>query len=123
VAAGAVEAVFEHLVAEGLALEGAEVEVLEEVGDAGEEADALDATRLDLPQELVDELAAGSASFDIAADDDGANLGEVWAVNVESCATEKLASVGFDDGEGADIGADLRVGAGKKSSIVGEAVD
>jgi hypothetical protein len=31
--------------------------------------------------------------------------------------------VSFDDGEGANVGADFGVGAGKKGAIVGEAVD
>jgi hypothetical protein len=123
VTTGAVEAVFEHLVAEHLTLGGAEVEVFEEVGDAGEEAKALYAARFGLPQELVDQLSTGSASFDIRADDDGANLGEVGAIDVEGCAAEELMGVGFDDGEGADVGADFGVGAGKESAVVGEAVN
>jgi len=85
VATGAVEAVFEDLVGKSLTLGGAKVEVLEEVGDAGEEAEALDAARFGLAHEFVNELAAGSASFDIGTDDDGADLGEVWAIDVESC--------------------------------------
>ena len=117
------EAVFEHLVSESLTLGGAKVEVFEEIGDAGEEAEALYAARFGLAQEFVDELATGSASFDIGTDDDGADLGEVWAVDVEGCAAEELVGVGFDDGEGADVGADFGVGAGEKSAIVGEAVD
>ena len=86
VAAGTVEAVFEHLVAEGVAIVDAEVEVLEKIGDAGEEAEALDSARFGLAHEFVDELATGSASFDIGTDDDGADFGEVWAVDVECCA-------------------------------------
>ena len=81
----ALKTVFEHLVVEDLAIVDAEVEVLEEVGDAGEEADALDAACFGLAHEFVDELATGSATFDIGADDDGADLGEVWAIDVESC--------------------------------------
>src|SRR5271168_869628 len=100
VATGAVEAIFEHLVSESLTLGGAKVEVFEEIGDAGEEAEALYAARFGLAQEFVDELATDSASFDIGADDDGADLGEVWAVDVEGCAAEELVGVGFDDGEG-----------------------
>jgi hypothetical protein len=123
VATSAVEAIFEHLVAECLAIVRAEVEVLEEVGDAGEEADTLDATCFGLTHELVDQLSTGSASFDIRADDDGANLGEVGAIDVEGCAAEELMGVGFDDGEGADVGADFGVGAGKESAVVGEAVN
>ena len=101
----------------------AEVEVLEEAGDAGKEAEALDAARFGLPQELVDELASGSAAFDVRTDDDGADFGEVRAVDVEGRTAEKLMSVGFDDGEGADVGADFGVGAGEECSVVGEAVD
>ena len=107
-------AVFEHLVGESLTLGGAEVEVLEEVGDAGEEADAVDAARFGLAEELVDELATGSASFDVGTDDNGADLGEVWAVDVEGCAAEELMGVGFDDGEGA--APDARRAEGKRVS-------
>ena len=123
VATGAVEAVFEHLVGKSLTLGGAEVEVLEEVGDAGEEAKALDAARFGLAHELVDELATGTASFDIGTDDDGADLGEVRAIDVEGCTAEELMGVSFDDGEGADVGADFGVGAGKEGAVVREAVD
>jgi hypothetical protein len=123
VATGAVEAVFEHLVGKSLTLGGAEVEVLEEVGDAGEEAKALDAARFGLAHELVDELATGTASFDIGTDDDGADLGEVRAIDVEGCTAEELMGVSFDDGEGAYIGADFGVGAGKEGAVVREAVD
>ena len=117
------EAVFEHLVAEGLAIVDVEVEVLEKVGDAGEEADALDAACFGLAHEFVDKLTTGSASFDIGTDDDGADLGEVWAVDMKGCATEELMGVGFDDGEGADVGTDFGVGAGKEGAVVREAVD
>jgi hypothetical protein len=123
VATGAVETVFEHLVAEGVAIVGAEVEVLEEVWDAGEEADALDAARFGLPHELVDELAAGSVAFDVGTDDDGPDLGEVRAVDVEGRTAEELMGVGFDNGKGANVGADFGVGPGKECAVVGEAVD
>ena len=123
VAAGAVEAVFEHLVAEGLAIVDAEVEVLEKVGDAGEEAEALYAACFGLTHEFLNELTTGSATFDIGTDDDGADLGEVWAVDVEGCAAEELMGVSFNDGEGADVGADFRVGAGKEGAVLREAVD
>ena len=117
------EAVFEHLVAEGLAIVDAEVEVLEKIGDAGEEAEALYAACFGLTHELLNELTTGSASFDIGTDDDGADLGEVRAIDVEGCTTEELRGVGFNDGEGANVGADFGVGAGKEGAAVREAVD
>jgi hypothetical protein len=123
VAAGAVLAVFKHFVAEDFTVGDFEVKVLEEIGDAGEETDALDATGVCLAQELVDELSSCSTAFNVGTDDDGTDLGEVRAVDVEGCTAEELVGVGFDDGEGADVGADLSVGAGKERAVVGEALD
>ena len=68
-----------------------EVEVFEEGWDAGEEADALDAALLGLTQEGLDEQATSSVSSDVWADDDGAHLGEVWAVDVERGTADELA--------------------------------
>ena len=123
VAAGAEPAVFQHFVAEDLTVGYFEVEVLEERGDASEEADTLDAAGIGLAQKFVNELTAGSAAFDVGTNDDGADLGEMRAVDVEGCAAEKLMGMGFDDGEGADVAADFSVGAGKEGPVVGEAVD
>ncbi len=62
-------------------------------------------------------------AFGLGMNGDGADLGEVLAVDVESCAAEELVGVGFDDGEGADVGADLRVGAAEEGAVVAEAFD
>jgi len=118
-----VDAVFEYLVFEGETVGDAEVEVFEEAGDAGEEADALDVARVGLTQKLADELAAGSAALDVGADGNGADLGKVRTIDVKGGAAEELVGVRFDDGEGADVGADLRIGAPEEGSVVGEAVD
>jgi hypothetical protein len=123
VAAGAVQAVLQYLVAEGLTLGGVEAEVLEEGRDAGEEADALDAIGFGLMEQRLNEEATGSVSLDIRTDDDGSDLGEVLAVDMESSAAEELVGVGFDDGEGADVGADFYVGAAKEGAVMGEAID
>ncbi len=101
----------------------AEVEVIEEVGDASEETDAFDAAGFGLIEEGVDEQAAGSVSFGLGTNGDGTDLGEVRAIDVESGAAEELAGAGFNDGEGVDVLADLRVTPGKQGSVVGEAMD
>jgi hypothetical protein len=101
----------------------AEVEVLEEGGDTSEEADALDAAGFGLIEEGADEQAAGSVSFGVGADDNGADLGEMLSIDVEGGAANELVGFGFDDGEGADVRADLRVTPGEQGAVVGEAVD
>jgi hypothetical protein len=123
VAPGTVYAVLQHFVAQGLMFGDAEVEVLEESGDAGEKTDAPDAAGFGLIEEGVDEQAAGPVSLGVGMNDDGADLGEVPAVDVECGTTDELAGIGFDDGEGADVRANLRVGAAEESAIAGEAVD
>ena len=62
-------------------------------------------------------------TFGLRANDDGADLGEVLTVDVKGCAAKELVGVGFDDGKGADVGADLFVGAAKKGAVVGKAFD
>ena len=69
-----------------------EAEVFEEGWNAGEEADALDAALLRLTQEGLDEEAACSVSCDIWADDDGAHLSEVRAVDMECSTADELAA-------------------------------
>ncbi len=101
----------------------AEVEVLEESGDAGEETDALDAAGFGLIEEGLHEQAAGSVSLGVRMDDDGTDLGEVLTIDVESGASDELAGAGFDDGEGVDVGADFEVGAAEECAVAGEAVD
>jgi hypothetical protein len=123
VAAGAADAVLENLVAEGAVFGEVKVEVLEERRDAGKEADAADAAGFGLVEYGLNEEAAGSVAFDVRANDDGANLGEVRAVDVEGGTADELVGVGLDDGEGADVLADLGVGAAKEGAVVGEAVN
>ena len=84
-------AVFHYLVAQGAMVDDAEVEVIEEGGDAGEEADALDAAGFGLIEEGVDEEAAGPVSLGVRPDNDGADLGEVRAVDVECSTADELA--------------------------------
>jgi len=123
VAPGTVDAVLLDFVAEGLMVGDAEVEVLEEGGDAGEEADAPDAGGFSLIEEGVNEQAAGAVSLAVGMDDDGANLGEVRAVDVECGTSDELTGAGFDDGEGVDVCADFEVGASEEGAVAGEAVD
>ena len=123
VATGAVDAVLFHFVWQRLTFNDAEVKVLEEGGNASEEADALDAADFGLIEEGAHEQAAGSGFLGFGIDDDGADLGEVPAVDVECSATDELASAGFSDGEGMDVGADFRIGAKEECVVVGEAVD
>lgn len=104
-------------------LGGAEVEVFEEGRDAREEADALDAAGFGLIAESADEQASGSVSLGFRADGDGANLSKVLAVDVESRTADECVGVGFNNGEGVNVLADLRVTPGKQSAVVGEAMD
>ena len=116
-------AILQHFVGQGVTFGDAEVEVLEESGDAGEETDALDSAGFGLIEEGVNEQAAGSVSLGFGMDDDGADLGEVLAVDVKSGTADELAGAGFDDGEGVDVGADFEVGAAEECAVAGEAVD
>ena len=97
--------------------------MLEECGDAGEETDALNSAGFGLIEEGVDEQTAGSMSLGVGMDDDGADLGEVLAVDVKRGTADELAGAGFDDGEGVDVGADFEVGASEEGAVAGEAVD
>ena len=99
----------------------------EEVGDAGEEADGHHGVLGGLVDEGAEELAAGADAFGFGLDDDGADFGEVWAVEVEGAAAEEVGgAVGLDDvgdGEVADVLADLGVGAAEEGAVGGERVD
>lgn len=101
----------------------AEVEVLEECRDAGEEADALDSTGLGLIEESADEQTAGSMSLVVGSDSDRADFRQVLAVDVEGGTTDELARGIFDDGEGVDVRADFRVAPGEQGAVVSEVVD
>ena len=71
----------------------------------------------------MDEETAGSVSLGVGMDDDGADLGEVRAIDVKSGTADELAGAGFDDGKGVDVCTDLRVTPREKRAVVGEAVD
>ena len=121
VAASAVYAVLDDFVAKGHAFGEMKVKVLEEGRDAGEEADALDAAGFGLLEEGVDEEAAGAVAFGLGTNGDGADLGEVRAVDVERGTADELAGAGLDDGKGVDVFADFRVGAVEEGAVAGEA--
>lgn len=68
-------AVFEYLVRQfGLVLDGAEAVLEEEVGDAREETDRLDAVRLCFFNESVENAAARALALGFGLDDDGTDL-------------------------------------------------
>jgi hypothetical protein len=123
VAPGTAHAVFRYFVAEELMFRDAELEVLEEARDAGEETDALDADGFCLAEKGVDEQAACSMSFGVGADDDGADLGQVFSIDVERGAAYELVKVVFYHGEGFDVLTDLRVTPVEQGAVVSEAVD
>ena len=125
-------AVLVDFVGHRIALGDAETEVVEELGDAGEEADAHDLVLGGFVDEGAEERAAGAQAFGIFADDDGADLGQVRAVKMERAAAEKLNALGFgfvggDEalgyGEVADVFADFGVGAAQQRAVAGERVD
>lgn len=116
-------AIFRYFVAEDQTIRDAEIEVFEEVRDASEETDALDALGLGLIEKGADEQSPGSVSRGIATDNDGADLGEVWAVDMKRGAADKLLRRGFDNGEGVDVRADLCVTPREQGPVVGEAMD
>jgi len=101
----------------------AKVEVLEERGDAGEEADTLDSIGFGLIEEGADKQAAGSVPLIVGPDSDRTDFRQVVAVDVKGGTTDELARGGFDDGEGADVRADFRVAPGEQGAVVGEGVD
>ena len=73
-------------------------------------------------------MAAGALALGFGLDDDGADLGEVRAVEVEgSAAEEDAAGLGvgdvLGDGEVADVFADLGVAAAEEGAVAGEGVD
>ena len=100
----------------------------EEVGDAGEEADGGDFLLFRFFEECAEETAACALALGFGFDDDGANLGQVGAVEVESTAAEEdAAGVSLDGrfgyGEVADVFADLGVVAAEEGAVAGEGVD
>jgi hypothetical protein len=88
VKARAVLAVFENFVGQlGFVFYGAEAVFEKEVGDAGEEADRLDAVLLGFFDEGLEDVAAGALALGCGLNDDGAYFGEMRAVEMESAAT------------------------------------
>jgi hypothetical protein len=122
-AAGAALAVFLYLVAEEVPLGGMEVEVFKERREPSKKADTFDAAGFGSMEDCLDKEAAGSVSFDIGTNHDGAHLGKVRAINVESRATQERVIVGFDDCERTNVHADLDVGASQERSVMGETFD
>jgi hypothetical protein len=101
----------------------AEVEVFEEFGDAGEEADTPDVAGFRLIKKGADQKTTGSVTFGFGVDSYGEDLGEVLAIDVECSTADEPAGGGFDDSEGLDVRADFGVAPGQQNAVVGEAVD
>jgi hypothetical protein len=121
-------AVFVDLVWEGCAVDDAKAEVEEEVGDAGEETDRGDLLLFGFFEEGAKESAAGALTFGFGFDDDGADLGEVGAVEVEGTAADEDAARisnygGFCHCEVADVFADLGVAAAEEGAVARQGVD
>lgn len=74
-------------------------------------------------KERAHKQAACAVACCAGTNDDGADFGEVWTVEVERGATDEPVGLCFNDGEGVDVFADLRVGAMEKGAIVREAFD
>ena len=110
-------AVFVDLVGQGGAVDYAEAEVEEEVGDAGEEADGGDFLLFGLFEESAEETSACALAFGLGLDDDGADLGEVWTVEMERSATEEDTGLGFGDRKVSNVFADFGVVAAEECSV------
>ena len=96
-------AVLVDLVGQGGAVDDAEAEVEEEVGDAGEEADGGDVLLFGFFEEGAEETAAGALALGFGFDDDGADLGEVRAVEVERSAAEEDSADSPATGDSATV--------------------
>ena len=124
-------AVLVDLVGHGAAFGDAEAVVEEEVGDAGEEAGGGDAVVFGFRQQRTKQGAAGALAAGFGVQDDGADLGEVRAVEVEGAAAEEVGfggglgwgvgggfGEGFGYGEVADVFADFGVAATEEGAVV-----
>ena len=127
---GAGLAILVDFVGHGVAFGDAEAEVLEKVRQAGEEAGGRDAVVFGLGQQGAQQGGASAFAAGVGMEDDGADLGEVRAVEVKGAAAEKfwvgsgVAGIGeFGDGEVADVLADLGVAAAEEGAVAGEGVD
>src|ERR1700677_3198253 len=116
--ARAVLAVFEDLVGQlGFVFNGTEAVLEEEVGNAREKADGLDAVHLGFFNERAENAAPGTLIFCLGLDDDGAHLREMRAVEMERAAAKEDAAIGLSYCEIADVFADLREGALKQRAV------
>ena len=120
---GTVDAVLQRFVRKSLLFDKAKVKVFEESRDAREETDTFDAAGFGMIEDGFYEQTAGSMSLGVGVDDDGAEFGKVLAVDVESGTADELVRSCFNDGECADVRADLRVTARQQGAVVGEGVD
>ena len=116
-------AVLVDFVGQGGAVDYAEAEVEEEVGDAGKEADGGDFLLFGFFEEGSEEFAAGALALGFGFDDDGADFGEVGAVEVKSSAAEEDSGFGFGYGEVADVLADLGVATAEQGAVAGQGID
>jgi hypothetical protein len=116
-------AVFIDLVGQRRAVDDAEVEVNEKVGDAGKEADGRNLLLFGFFQQSAEELAACALAFRLRLDHDGTDLGEVGTIEMERAAAKEGSDVGFGDREVADVLADLGIVAAEQGAIMRERVD
>src|ERR1035441_2560638 len=116
-------AVLEYLVGQfGLVFDGAESIAEEEVGNAREEADGLNAVLFSLFNQRGQYSAARTLALGFGLDDDGAHLAQMRPVKVQRAAAEEDAAIGFGDGEVADVFADLGEGALEQRAVAGERI-
>ena len=122
-------AVLVDFVGHGVAFSFAEAVVLEKCGDAGKEANTHDAVVFGLFDEVLEDTATGTETLGVWLCDDGADLGEVRAVEMKCAAADELglgpAVFGkfFGDGEVADVLAEFGVGAAEEGAVAGERID
>src|SRR5579864_1095584 len=96
------DAVLVDFVGEMLALGDFETQVSKKSGRAGEEADAGDGMASRFLHQGIHKQAADAESFGLWSDGDGADFGEVRAVQVKGAAADD-AGVFFGDDEIADV--------------------
>jgi len=121
--ARAVLAILEYFVGKlRFVLDDAEAIFEKEVGNAGEEADGLDAVLFGLFNERAKDAATRALALGFRLDDDGADFAEVRTVEVERAAAEEDAAVGLGHGEIADVFADFGEGALEQRAVAGERI-
>jgi hypothetical protein len=117
-----VQAVLQNLVGQLLVFRDTKAKVLKESWYTREKTDALDSTFLGLLEERPEEQATCAASLDLWPDDDRADLGEVWPIDMKSSTADELVRVRLDNGERPDVLTNLLVRTTKESPILGEAI-